>query len=236
MRRLTHRRTQPFPMSDGRRRARRASIRSRERPRDLLAACGRHQSCRALDYGAEKGRHRCRSRGRRRRPFPFQCDEGLEAHAVGVLVTGQASDRVWRRCSPTPINAAFSPDGAWVVYQSGEFREGQYLRAAIPSNRRDDSDLQERRRAPSRWSRDGRELFYIPGPNRFAVRAITTRPTFTFWRSDCDAPRFHGRHKPREPAKLRHPAGRKVAGRCPFSRKSSWRAASDSDRSSRQLV
>jgi serine/threonine protein kinase len=30
------------------------------------------------------------------------------------------------------------------------------------------------------WSRDGQELYYIPGPGQFAFVTITTRPTFTF--------------------------------------------------------
>lgn len=29
------------------------------------------------------------------------------------------------------------------------------------------------------WSRDGKELFYLPGPNAFAVVRVTTQPTFS---------------------------------------------------------
>jgi hypothetical protein len=82
--------------------------------------------------------------------------------------------------SPMPINAAFSPEGAWVAYQSGEFGRGNvFVQPFPPTGATVQLSRNEDAHHPV-WSRDGRELFYIPGPNRFAVRAITTRPTFTF--------------------------------------------------------
>ncbi len=32
------------------------------------------------------------------------------------------------------------------------------------------------------WSRDGKELFFIPGPGRFQVVTVSTQPSFTFTR------------------------------------------------------
>jgi eukaryotic-like serine/threonine-protein kinase len=82
--------------------------------------------------------------------------------------------------SRTPINAAFSPDGSWVAYQSGEFGSGNvYVQPFPPTGATIQVSRNEDAHHPA-WSRDGKELFYIPGPNQFAVRAISTRPTFTF--------------------------------------------------------
>jgi serine/threonine-protein kinase len=82
--------------------------------------------------------------------------------------------------SPMPTNAAFSPDGSWVAYQSGEFgRGGVFVQPFPPTGATIQISRNEDAHHPA-WSRDGKELFYIPGPSQFAVRAVTTRPTFTF--------------------------------------------------------
>jgi hypothetical protein len=79
-----------------------------------------------------------------------------------------------------PINAAFSPDGAWVAYQSGEFaRDNVFVQPFPPTGATIQISRNEDAHHPV-WSRDGKELFYIPGPNLFAVRVITTRPNFAF--------------------------------------------------------
>ena len=85
--------------------------------------------------------------------------------------------------SGQPINAAFSPDGKWVAYQSrGTSTVGQIFVQPFPPT---GTPYQITRGTNSSaaypfWSRDGRQLYYIPGPGQFAVVDITTRPSFAF--------------------------------------------------------
>jgi eukaryotic-like serine/threonine-protein kinase len=83
--------------------------------------------------------------------------------------------------SATPLNAVFSPDGRWVAYQSGDFsRAVVYLQAFPPTGTPFQiSKVDEDGHHPV-WSRDGRELFYIPGPGRLLGVRVTTQPTVTF--------------------------------------------------------
>ena len=80
-----------------------------------------------------------------------------------------------------PTDAAFSPDGQWVAYQAGENGtggEGDLFVKPFPPN----SVKYQIARGAGRplWSRDGKELFYVPSPGRFVAVSVTTQPTFTF--------------------------------------------------------
>lgn len=82
-----------------------------------------------------------------------------------------------------PSGAVFSPNGRWVAYTSRD--EGQSLAAVIvqpypatgakyqisPSSEDGHHAI---------WARDGKELFYTPGPGTIfnAVRVDTTSPAF----------------------------------------------------------
>jgi serine/threonine protein kinase/Tol biopolymer transport system component len=82
--------------------------------------------------------------------------------------------------SSTPPNATFSPDGRWVAYQSGSFGNDAIFVQPFPAT---GAVFQISRNEDGHhpvWSRDGKELFYIPGPNQLTVRNITTSPTFAF--------------------------------------------------------
>jgi Tol biopolymer transport system component len=82
--------------------------------------------------------------------------------------------------STTPINVAFYPDGRWIAYQSGDFgRDNLFVQPFPPTGATFQISRNEDAHQPA-WSRDGKELFYIPGPNQFAVRTVTTQPTFAF--------------------------------------------------------
>jgi hypothetical protein len=48
------------------------------------------------------------------------------------------------------------------------------------------------------WSRDGKELFYVPAPGRFVAVAVKTAPIFTFT-APVDVPRVFGPSTPTEP-------------------------------------
>ena len=87
--------------------------------------------------------------------------------------------------SANPTNAAFSPDGRWVAYAT----------AMTPRNAVDSAIYVQPFPATGAtyqvskngdqghdplWSRDGKELFYVPLPNQFAVVTMTTLPTVGF--------------------------------------------------------
>jgi serine/threonine-protein kinase len=87
--------------------------------------------------------------------------------------------------SGSPTAAAFSPDGKWVAYNMrldtalfgsvhATFVQPFPATGAIyPISSNDDGHHPV-------WSRDGRELFYVPGPGQLAVVTVTAGSSFTF--------------------------------------------------------
>jgi Tol biopolymer transport system component len=76
-------------------------------------------------------------------------------------------------------NAEFSPDGAWVAYSSGIRPSVVYVRpfpltgAIYQASKNDDGHHPW-------WSRDGRELFYVPGPDGLARVTINSGSVASF--------------------------------------------------------
>jgi len=73
----------------------------------------------------------------------------------------------------------FSPDGRWVAYQIGEPGLGEaelYVQPFPPNG----TKYQIGRGGRPLWSRDGKELFYIPGPTQLVAVTVRTQPTFSF--------------------------------------------------------
>ena len=92
----------------------------------------------------------------------------------------------------------FSPDGRWVAYQIGTagVTERCAARRAVPAHRGEDLIAQQGGRPL--WSRDGKELFFVPAPGRFMVVAVKTAPSFTVT-SPIDVPRGFGAAAPFDP-------------------------------------
>jgi hypothetical protein len=87
------------------------------------------------------------------------------------------------QASRLPINAAFSPDGTWVAYQSNESGvSAVYVQPFPPTGSRFLASASAPSDDPHHplWSRDGTELFYVAGVNRFVVTRVTQRPGLTF--------------------------------------------------------
>ena len=83
-----------------------------------------------------------------------------------------------RQLSLAP-HATFSPDGRWFAYQVGMqgFAEGTtYVEPFPPTGVKH----QIGRGGRPLWSRDGKQLFFLPSPGRFVVVSVTTQPSFTF--------------------------------------------------------
>ncbi len=83
--------------------------------------------------------------------------------------------------STQPLNAAISPDGRWVAYQSTETGISQVYAQPIPA---DGTKYQITKTTTSSihplWSRDGKRLLYIPGRQQLALVTVTTTPSFAF--------------------------------------------------------
>ncbi len=78
-----------------------------------------------------------------------------------------------------PTDGVFSPDGKWVAYQVGEKGGGEattFVEPFPPNG----TKHQTARGGRSIWSRDGKELFFVPAPGQFMVVGVTTQPTFAF--------------------------------------------------------
>jgi Tol biopolymer transport system component len=84
--------------------------------------------------------------------------------------------------SVDPSNAVFSPDGKWVAYhmhEPGQTLTEVYVQPFPATGARYQLPISRDNHHPV-WSRDGKLLYYVPGPGEFAAIPVTTSPTFTF--------------------------------------------------------
>jgi len=89
--------------------------------------------------------------------------------------------------SINPINAVFSPDGKWVAYTARDRQTDSaqttlstiYVQPFPPTGTVYQLTRSDNGHFPV-WSRDGKTLFYVPGPGRFASIAVNMQPTLTF--------------------------------------------------------
>ncbi len=82
--------------------------------------------------------------------------------------------------SLTPTGAVFSPDGRWVAYatmEAGSTFSTVYVQPFPPTGATYQVSRDDDGHHPV-WSRDGKELFYVPGPGRLAGMRVTTQPSF----------------------------------------------------------
>jgi len=94
--------------------------------------------------------------------------------------------------SSTPAGATFSPDGKWVAYAStvpyapnGPERRGRTtltVQPFPPTGARYELTHDGRPNHPQ-CSHDGKELFFVPGPEQFKVVPIGAHSTFSFGRA-----------------------------------------------------
>jgi hypothetical protein len=83
--------------------------------------------------------------------------------------------------SGQPIAATFSPDGRWITYALRGRGVAQIYVQSFPAGTvYQITKATNSSAAHPFWSRDGRLLYYIPGPGQFAVVEVTTQPTFAF--------------------------------------------------------
>ena len=82
--------------------------------------------------------------------------------------------------SALATDAMFSPDGRWVAYQTGEVGMGEGHTYVQPYPPIPGVKHQIAPGGRPLWSRNGKELFFVPAPGEFRATTITTSPTFTF--------------------------------------------------------
>jgi eukaryotic-like serine/threonine-protein kinase len=100
--------------------------------------------------------------------------------------------------STIPTNAIFSPDGRSVAYQVGRagVTEGATYVQPFPPTGAKNVIVQEGGRPL--WSRDGKELFFVPSPGRFMVVSVNAKPIFTVT-TPIELPRSFGAAGPNSP-------------------------------------
>jgi hypothetical protein len=88
--------------------------------------------------------------------------------------------------SARPVGARFSPDGGWVVYTRADrdMPSSIFVEPFPPTGVRHRLSVTGRGEAGGAhkplWSRDGRELFYVPRLGGFEAAPVITRPVFAF--------------------------------------------------------
>ena len=88
-----------------------------------------------------------------------------------------------------PIDAVFSPNGAWVAYQSGRPGDNGVFVQPFPAI--GNGKYQISRGAAAHhpaWSRDGKEIIYIPAQANPVVVSVNTQPIFAFSKTIRELP------------------------------------------------
>jgi serine/threonine-protein kinase len=113
-------------------------------------------------------------------------------------------------------NAAFSPDGRWVAYHSREGTQTDevYVQPFPATGSKYQLPITRDNHHPV-WSRDGKELFYIPGPGEFAVISVATTPGFVFG-SPAPVRQVLQNYPPSSPRHYDITADGRLAGLIPF--------------------
>jgi Tol biopolymer transport system component len=75
--------------------------------------------------------------------------------------------------------ATFSPDGTWVAYTSDENGQPQIFVRSFPDPSRAKHQVSNDGASYPRWSRDGRELFFVDQLNRVSVAPVDLRAGFS---------------------------------------------------------
>jgi serine/threonine-protein kinase len=77
------------------------------------------------------------------------------------------------------MNAVFSPDGRWIAYGSDESGSDAVYVQPFPATGAKFQISRGDVGHHALWSRDGKQLFYIPRPGQFVVVNVTTHPSFS---------------------------------------------------------
>jgi hypothetical protein len=87
-----------------------------------------------------------------------------------------------------PINAVFSPDGKWVAYQAGRPGENGVFVQPFPTT---DAKYQVSTGSAAHhpaWSRDGKQIIYIPAQANAVVVSVTANTVFDVSKTTRELP------------------------------------------------
>ncbi|HET9951320.1 MAG TPA: protein kinase [Candidatus Eisenbacteria bacterium] len=99
----------------------------------------------------------------------------------GVYVIDLQGDRALRPVVVTPFlegDPRFSPDGRWILYSNDESGRREVYIQSIQAGSGKWQVSTDGGRDP-RWSRDGKEIFFLASNNRLMAVDVTTDPTIT---------------------------------------------------------
>ena len=84
--------------------------------------------------------------------------------------------------SSTPTGATLSPDRKWVAYAATKGGRTTFTVQPFPPTGATYEFVAQQDGKPNhpQWSRDGREIFFNPGPGQFKSVPVVTRPAFRF--------------------------------------------------------
>jgi eukaryotic-like serine/threonine-protein kinase len=113
--------------------------------------------------------------------FLFDVEDENHRHSLWTFSTEDKTSAPFDNNvqSSLPISSVFSPDGRWIAYEAGELGDAHIYVQPFPNA---DAKYQVSKGLGHHpvWSRDGKEIFYTPGANQFAVIGIATSPSLKF--------------------------------------------------------
>src|SRR4029077_5620032 len=95
-------------------------------------------------------------------------------YSLWTLPLAGGAATLLREAPSNDTGLRFSPDGRYYSYQSNE--SGRLEVYVSPTNGRDKTAVSHGGAGVARWSRDGRELFYLTGDRRLVVVPVRTTP------------------------------------------------------------
>ena len=95
-----------------------------------------------------------------------------------VLLEGDHATEVLISTEFAEYNAALSPDGAWVAYQSDTSGQFEIYVQPFPDGESGLSQVSTGGGIRPVWGPDGRELFYLDPAGRMMAAPVQTEPTF----------------------------------------------------------
>lgn len=103
---------------------------------------------------------------------------------------------LWSTTASTEMSP--SPNGRWVAYQIGHPGVTEATTYVEPFPPTGTKHLIAQQGGRPLWTRDGKELFFVPAPGHFMLVAVKTAPSFTFT-SPVAVPRGFGSAVPFQP-------------------------------------